>query len=329
MTTTTTTTATPAPAPAPAATPLPWEGYDDRDGFAALAAERRADAALFAASTLDSRAALSRAIRASWPDIVRRALGAGMRDRLESAALDALPAGPLRLAGSSTKIAKGEAHGVTTAVIYLAPAGEVIPDWSRICPGSTAACRAACLIHSGRMGMRPVKASRLWRTALYLGAPDVFWALARLDLLAVAGEARRKGTRAAFRVNGTSDIETPGLFEFEAREHLDVALYGYTKSFTRAMESALIGTDEAYSWDGREQTREMAHKVLREGGRVSIVFDHFIPDTWDGFPVVDGDVTDAVFTRPRGVVLGLSLKGTRKAKAAARAGGFAQPAVAS
>ena len=97
-----------------------------------------------------------------------------MRPRLESAAREALPAGPLRLAGSSTKVAKGEAHGVTTAVIYLAPAGEVIPDWDRICPGSTAACRTACLIHSGRMGMRPVKASRLWRTALYQGAPDVF-----------------------------------------------------------------------------------------------------------------------------------------------------------
>jgi len=175
------------------------------------------------------------------------------------------------------------------------------------------------------MPMRPVKASRLWRTALYLGAPDVFWALARIDLNAVSDEARRKGTRAAFRVNGTSDIETPGLFEFEAREHLGVALYGYTKVADRARRSAEAGTDEAYSWDGREATRETAREILAAGGRVSVVFSGDLPETWDGFPVVDGDVTDAVFTRPRGVVLGLRLKGTKKAKAAAVRGGFAQP----
>lgn len=276
------------------------------------------------AAAPSSRADLTRSIRAAWPAIVRRALEEGMRDRLESAALDALPAGLLRLAGSSTKVAKGEAHGVTTAVIYLAPAGEVIPEWQRICPGSTAACRASCLVFSGRMGMRPVKASRLWRTALYLGAPDLFWTLARLDIAAVAGEAKRKGTVAAFRVNGTSDIETPRALETFAADR-GVALYGYTKQFTRAMESAMIGTDEAYSWDGREETRTMARKVLREGGRVSVVFAGDLPDTWEGFPVVDGDVTDAVFTRPRSVVLGLRLKGTKKAKAAAIRGGFAQP----
>ena len=75
----------------------------------------------------------------------------------------------------------------------------------------------------------------------------------------------RPAARDARRVPGerTSDIETPALFELEAREHLGVALYGYTKVLA-AMQSAIDGTDEAYSWDGREATRAAA-EVLNMG----------------------------------------------------------------
>jgi len=272
------------------------------------------------------RSTLSSRIRNQWASIVGLAHDRGLRGSLRGEAFAALPSGSLSVASTSSKISKGEASGILTAVVYLAPAGEAVTNWRQVCPGSNSACRASCLIFSGHMAMTPARRARLWRTALYLGAPDLFWALVRLDLERLAAKAARLGMRPAFRVNGTSDIETPSPVIHAARE-LGVTLYGYTKLAARAISATANGDHEVYSWDGSEHRRTMAHHVLNMGGRVSVVFDGELPATWDGFRVVDGDETDAVFTRPPGVVLGLRLKGRKKAKKAARRGGFAVRAV--
>lgn len=274
-----------------------------------------------------TRRALENSIRRDWVYIVGSAIEAdgGLRERLRRAAVDSLPAGRMGLASTSSKISKGERHGILTSVIYLAPAGEAARDWRTICPHSTAGCRAGCLVSSGMLAMTPARDARLWRTALYLGAPARFWLLAAFELESLARRAARSETRMtpAFRVNGTSDIATPADFIERAAE-LGVTLYGYTKDPERAEAFA----DEVYSWDGREETISTAEAILNAGGRVSVVLDVKrgapLPETWRGFPIVDGDRTDAVFTQPRGTVLGLRLKGVNRAKKAARRSGFAQ-----
>jgi hypothetical protein len=55
-------------------------------------------------------------------------------------------------------------------------------------------------------------------------------------------------------------------------------------------------------------------EFLRAGGTVAVVFrtknsDRF-PDTWHGFPVLNGDETDIRFRDPPGYVVGLTAKGT-------------------
>ena len=50
--------------------------------------------------------------------------------------------------------------------------------------------------------------------------------------------------------------------------------------------------------------------VLRAGGTVAVVFANK-PDTWHGFPVIDGDKHDLRHLDPRGVVVGLSPKGLK------------------
>ena len=269
-----------------------------------------------------TRSTVSSRIREEWPGIVAAAIRSGLRPSLESAAVASLPSGPLRLGGSSAKIRKGEAESaVLTRVVYLAPAGEAASDWRLMCPGSTPGCRAACLVSSGRMGMSASRRARLWKTALYLGAPDLFWGLIIINLQSVAVEAARLGLGPAFRVNGTSDIEIPRVVSAAARR-LGVSLYGYSKLPSRALSDA----DTAYSFDGTEASWAHAERVLDAGGRVSAVVDlpkgEDLPDTFRGRPAIDGDLTDAVYTRPRGVVLLLRLKGTRKAKTAARRRGF-------
>jgi len=270
------------------------------------------------------RRSLETSIREDWTALVSRAVhSGGLRERLRESALAALPAGPLKLMSTSSKISKGEAHGVLTGVIYLAPAGEAVSDWRRVCPHSTAGCRAACLVSSGHMGMSPARNARLWRTVLYLADPARFWALAVHELHALAARAARADMLPAFRVNGTSDIETPHGFAESARM-LGVRLYGYTKDVSRALANL---DSEVYSFNGSDDSRDAALDVLSAGGRVSVVLDvprgADIPSTWNGYPAVDGDATDAIFTQPAGSVLVLRLKGTRKAKSAARRSAFA------
>jgi hypothetical protein len=61
--------------------------------------------------------------------------------------------------------------------------------------------------------------------------------------------------------------------------------------------------------------------ILNCGGRVAVPFSLLsvkhepLPETWHGFPVVDGDEHDRVWTRPKGCVLGLRFKGDKTKRA--------------
>ena len=48
------------------------------------------------------------------------------------------------------------------------------------------------------------------------------------------------------------------------------------------------------------------------GMNVAAVFREYIPATWNGFTVVDGDENDLRFLDPQGVIVGLVEKGKAK-----------------
>ena len=56
--------------------------------------------------------------------------------------------------------------------------------------------------------------------------------------------------------------------------------------------------------------------ALKRGANSAVVFstkkDNVLPDTWNGFKVVDGDVRDDLMLDVSGVVLGLRAKGKAK-----------------
>lgn len=49
--------------------------------------------------------------------------------------------------------------------------------------------------------------------------------------------------------------------------------------------------------------------MLFFGGNVAIVFEKGLPETWQGYKVVNGDDTDLRFLDPENVVVGLKAKG--------------------
>ena len=114
---------------------------------------------------------LRRTISAEWPEICKRA-------RMPHA-LPFLPKSP-KLFGQSHKVDLGLGIGVSTRVVYLAPAGSAFEPGDRrtLCPFSTRGCRAVCLgEHSGLLVTSTSEKARFWKTALLLGARELFRAL--------------------------------------------------------------------------------------------------------------------------------------------------------
>jgi len=51
--------------------------------------------------------------------------------------------------------------------------------------------------------------------------------------------------------------------------------------------------------------------LLARGFNVAVVFGSGLPETYLGYPVIDGDKHDLRFLDPKGVIVGLSPKGNR------------------
>jgi len=63
----------------------------------------------------------------------------------------------------------------------------------------------------------------------------------------------------------------------------------------------------------RSETNELdAYRILKDGGNVAIVFADELPETWNGFSVINGDETDLRYFDPVNVVVGLKAKGDAK-----------------
>mgnify|MGYP005821709343 FL=1 len=271
----------------------------------------------------ESKAELCRHIHATWDQIQSRAQTIPV----------ALPKS-LTLLGSSTKIKlTSEAFPeVLTRVIYMSPDSEAFqPESSRtMCPFASAECSAACLGHnSGLLAMDDQKQARIWKTALYVGARELWRALLRFELAAFSRYCESRGLQGAVRIDGSSDT---GESLKHARDFGSLTFYDYHKVPTRSSDLVRL----CYSFDGSEQSREHAREVLQAGGNVAVVFDarpksrsraaDQLPATWEGFPVFDGDVHDFLPADPYGQVRGLHFKAARDRSGSLElAGSFVEP----
>lgn len=238
-----------------------------------------------------------------------------------------------KLIGSSTKTEKGAAKGWTTGVVYMSPGKEAFTDGRTLCPWA-GACEAICLgVNSGRMIMAPLKLSRLWKTALYMG-DRWLWR----DLLEAEVEAlwARSAGPVAIRVDGTSDtgegdrLATRLAFpDFEGLQ-----FYDYTKSGERAIGNLLDRQADRTTYHVTYSVSEKdMHPVglsrldgyLAMGGNAAVVFGGPLPSTWRGHTVIDADAHDLRFLDEPGTIAGLSFKAARapaKSLVAGIEGGF-------
>ena len=237
-----------------------------------------------------------------------------------------LPKKP-RLFGSSVKTEKGQKYGVDTAILYLAPANYSVPlGGMEVCAPSAStrcSCRKGCLgTISGRLTMSSARKAQIWKTLLLTQDPQLFWDMAANEIWNHERLCHRKGKIPAVRLNGSSDLPLSCTVNLAA-QFPKVHFYDYTKRLSSILYLALRRdrnpTDKAYSLQNVDLTfswsRAHNHKALHaiaKGFNVAVVFEKTIPETFLGWPVIDGDVSDVRFVDPVPCIVGLRWKGSRK-----------------
>jgi hypothetical protein len=221
---------------------------------------------------------------------------------------------------SDAKTTKGSDFGVLTGILYLAPANEA-SDAVNLCPMASEECKQACLYGAGMAGVFPsIKQARVAKTLQYLNDRAGFIAILHADIAKLIVMAEKRGMKPAVRINGTSDL--PQLARDLAQTFPNVQFYDYTK-IPAPWKRTLPNYHLTFSYSGNNLADCL--DSLAHGINVAVVFSsQRFPETWNGFPVINGDASDLRFIDPVGVVVGLKAKGSAKQMAT---GGFVQLAV--
>jgi hypothetical protein len=208
-----------------------------------------------------------------------------------------------------TLMSKGSTNAKTaknkreTMILYLTP-GQVLGH--NMCPKATEGCLAACLNTAGRGAFNNVQSARLNKTLEFIKDRRAFLAQCAQEI----NKAAKKTEELAVRMNGTSDVKLVEMMIAENAIAENVVFYDYTKIPQKAGRRVLAsGHTYVVTFSRSEINESDVLNVLQSGGIVAVVFNE-LPDTFHGFPVVDGDKSDdQMLDLGGGTVLGLKAKG--------------------
>jgi hypothetical protein len=212
---------------------------------------------------------------------------------------------------TNTKTAKND---LETFILYMAPANQV--KGLNLCPFASTGCKASCLYSAGRGKFSNVQESRINKSKFWGYDRSNFYIQLANELLSIHDKAIKKGTKIAIRLNGTSDIDHLDLLkrysgiDFLETFYDNLLFYDYTKNFNHIKK--YLGSTYKITFSRSETNENDAYLTLKNGGNVAVVFADELPETWNGFPVINGDETDLRYFDPENVVIGLKAKGDAK-----------------
>lgn len=233
------------------------------------------------------------------------------------------------LTTANTKTLKSNGRGYLTAVLHLSPANT---SGFQVCPKATQGCKMSCLAFAGRGVFSTVQKSRIEKTKYFFQNREAFMAQLVKEIDAFVKKSIKLDAIPAIRLNTLSDLP---FYKFrvvknniEYRNIFDafptVQFYDYTAVFSKAAQNI---PNYHLTFSRKESNDSDVIKAINAGMNVTVVFDigknQPLPANFMGKPVISGDEDDARFLDPKGVIVGLYVKGTNKAKEAARTSGFA------
>jgi hypothetical protein len=234
----------------------------------------------------------------------------------------------LRDGKSNSKIRKNPFRTWNVALAHANTSGY------EVCPYRSEGCTEACNSMAGRGHMPSVQQARIRLTRRFFEDRVGFLAQLQSELDNANRLMVRTNDTGLVRLNTSSDIAWERMIRID---HSNLRYYDYTKSLDRAMMSLnghkLYNSYRlCYSWNENSNEADV-ESYLDAGGTVAVVVDvpynpqsgvvGSLPTVWKGRPMIDGDETDDRYHDPKGVWIGLRLKGMNNAKDAARASKFA------
>jgi hypothetical protein len=226
--------------------------------------------------------------------------------------------------GLDAKSVKGERYHYVTGMQYLTPAdGSGVAN---LCAYASPGCQWACLNTAGhgdpRMG-NVVQLARLTRTAYWQYQRSAYWTQLIKEVDALVRKAKRKAMIPVVRLNGTSDIVwertrvvidgvtlAPNIMAL----YPHIQFYDYTKWPFDKREA--LSPNYHLTFSRSENNHAEAMHNLANGRSVAVVFDtkkgQPLPESWNGYQVIDADISDLRFLDANGVICGLRAKGYAK-----------------
>jgi hypothetical protein len=223
------------------------------------------------------------------------------------------------LTSSNYKTMKGEKFGYKTFILHLAPSNL---SGNNTCPSASIGCAAACLNTAGLGNCNSVQTARIRKTQYFYEDREAFMQDLEKDIRSGITNARNKEMTPTFRLNGTSDIRWEEIRyksktdddELSIFERFpDIQFYDYTKIPTRGRKGPLPSNYQLV-FSRSEENERFVNDAMRRGQNVAVVFGvpPGLPETWRGWPVIDGDKSDLRFLDPPRSVVGLTAKGRGK-----------------
>lgn len=210
--------------------------------------------------------------------------------------------------GNNAKTIKGDVKGeYLSAILYLAPAKT---SGYQTCPSATEGCRASCLFTAGRGRMPKIQEARVKKTKMLLEEKETFRATLYKEFVAFSKKCDKLKVKPAVRLNGTSDIDWATKFPELFLDFPHFKLYDYTKQ-EKVMQNYMDGkypANKYLTFSRSEINWNFCKHVLDNGFTVAAVFEK-VPTKYEGYNVIDGDLTDLRFLDEQGCIVGLKSKG--------------------
>jgi len=183
-----------------------------------------------------------------------------------------------------------------------------------LCGGhSTKACRKGCLFIQGRGKMRPVASARVKKAVFFIKENKKFMSQLVEELAKLERKALKRNIKPCVRLNVFSDVQyekikVNGKTVFQLFPNIE--FYDYTKNWKRDV-SNIPNYMLTYSKSEEYEINQMPD-MLKDQKNIAVIFRDFIPKSFHGMQVINGDVHDLRFMDKKGVIVGLTAKGSLK-----------------
>jgi hypothetical protein len=153
-----------------------------------------------------------------------------------------------------------------------------------------------------------VEQARINKTNYLIANRDLFLQQLAFEVAFLEAKHKSSDEKLCIRLNGTSDLAWE-KFKINGKSLMEmfpkVQFYDYTKNYLRF--NKVLPENYHLTFSRSESNEDKAMELLSRGVNVAMVFDE-LPETYKGYKVINGDLSDLRFEDQKNVIVGLKYK---------------------